>query len=177
MDITPETKIGPLLDAYPQLEEVLLAQAPMFGKLKNPVLRRTVARVATLDSAARMAGLSPRELVTTLRRAAGLESPLVSCPEQRPAEDEQSQPPWVASAPVVTTIDAERLLESGQTPLPEILRAATALAPGTQLEILTSFRPEPLLDALHNKGFQTYTQQPEPDRVRTRVYRPDTPLS
>lgn len=177
MDITPETKIGPLLDAYPQLEDVLLAQAPMFGKLKNPVLRRTVARVATLDSAARMAGLSPGDLVTTLRRAAGLGPPRISAPEQSPAEDEQNQPPWVASEPVVATIDAERLLESGQTPLPEILRAAAALAPGTQLEILTSFRPEPLLDALHNKGFQTCTQQPEPGRVRTRVHRRDPPVS
>ncbi|HOK52235.1 MAG TPA: DUF1858 domain-containing protein [Bacteroidales bacterium] len=41
--ITPQTKVGELLEAYPQLEAKLLELSPKFGHLKNPVLRRTVA--------------------------------------------------------------------------------------------------------------------------------------
>ena len=37
--ITPETKVGEMLEAYPQLEEVLLEISPTFRKLRNPVLR------------------------------------------------------------------------------------------------------------------------------------------
>ena len=47
--ISPKTKVGELLDAYPELEPVLMAMSPAFEKLKNPVLRKTVARVATLQ--------------------------------------------------------------------------------------------------------------------------------
>ncbi|MFI4941789.1 MAG: DUF1858 domain-containing protein [Burkholderiales bacterium] len=50
--ITPATKVADLLESWPELEEVLIAQAPAFRRLRNPVLRRTVARVATLEQEA-----------------------------------------------------------------------------------------------------------------------------
>ena len=55
--ITPETKVGALLDAYPELEAVLIELAPPFRKLKNPVLRRTVARLTSLAQAAKVGRL------------------------------------------------------------------------------------------------------------------------
>jgi len=42
--ITPQIKVAELLETYPQLEEVLIDLSPTFKKLKNPVLRRTIAR-------------------------------------------------------------------------------------------------------------------------------------
>jgi hypothetical protein len=69
--ITPATKVADLLESWPDLEDVLIAQAPAFRRLKNPVLRRTVARVATLEQAAGVGGVPVRELVATLRRRRG----------------------------------------------------------------------------------------------------------
>lgn len=43
LEITPSTKVAELLAAYPELEAVLIGMAPPFKKLKNPVLRRSVA--------------------------------------------------------------------------------------------------------------------------------------
>ncbi|MCP4310925.1 MAG: DUF1858 domain-containing protein, partial [Bacteroidetes bacterium] len=34
--ITPKTRVGELLDAYPELEQVLMGLSPAFKKLKNP---------------------------------------------------------------------------------------------------------------------------------------------
>jgi hypothetical protein len=48
--ITPQTKVGELLDAFPELENVLIQIAPPFKKLRNPILRRTVARVTRLSA-------------------------------------------------------------------------------------------------------------------------------
>ena len=56
--ITPATKVAELLESWPELEEALVAQAPAFRRLKNPVLRRTVARVATLEQAAGVGGIA-----------------------------------------------------------------------------------------------------------------------
>ena len=50
--ITPKTKVAELLSTYPELEDVLVDMAPAFKKLKNPVLRRTIARVTSLQQAA-----------------------------------------------------------------------------------------------------------------------------
>jgi hypothetical protein len=56
--ITPETKIYDLLEAYPQLENKLITIAPVFSKLKNPVLRRTITRVTALKQAAIVGNVS-----------------------------------------------------------------------------------------------------------------------
>lgn len=48
IEITPSTTVYAILDSYPELEEVLIGMAPAFKKLKNPILRNTVAKVATL---------------------------------------------------------------------------------------------------------------------------------
>src|SRR5665647_919529 len=69
--ISPKTKVGELLDFYPQLESVLLDLSPAFAKLKNPILRKTVARIATLQQAAVVGGLKTDELVNRLRKEAG----------------------------------------------------------------------------------------------------------
>lgn len=53
--ITAQTKVHDLLEQYPYLKDWLASYAPEFEKLKNPVLYNTVARVATLETAAAMA--------------------------------------------------------------------------------------------------------------------------
>lgn len=97
LPIHPETKVGALLDAYPELEAVLISIAPAFEKLRNPILRRTVAKVATLEQAARIGGVRVRDLVNQLRQAAGQTSLrdqlLSSTPE---SESEAERHGWLA---------------------------------------------------------------------------------
>jgi DUF438 domain-containing protein len=52
LTITPKTTIHTLLKEYPFLLDFLAAYHPEFKKLTNPVLRRTVGRMATLDTVA-----------------------------------------------------------------------------------------------------------------------------
>jgi hypothetical protein len=49
--ITKDTRVAALLRDYPETEELLIGMSPAFTKLRNPVLRRSVARVATLGQA------------------------------------------------------------------------------------------------------------------------------
>lgn len=50
--INPKTKVLKLIETYPELEEVLIGYVPAFQKLKNPILRNTVAKITTLQQAA-----------------------------------------------------------------------------------------------------------------------------
>ncbi|HPA51566.1 MAG TPA: DUF1858 domain-containing protein, partial [Thermoanaerobaculia bacterium] len=104
LPITPETKVGELLEAYPELEETLVAIAPAFSKLKNPVLRRTVARVATLAQAARVGGVEVRTLVGTLRQAAGLAGEPTAAEAAAAGEILAAPPAWHDEARVVARI-------------------------------------------------------------------------
>lgn len=54
MLLTKETTLYALLQEHPFLVEALADHNPMFGKLKNPMLRQTMGRIATIEQAAAM---------------------------------------------------------------------------------------------------------------------------
>ncbi len=157
MNVNAATKIGALLDAHPELEAVLYQLSPEFRRLANPILRRTVARIATVAQAAQIAGLPVPEVVNALRRALG--QPL-SCNGEEPASDEP-QPPWVTATEPVATLDAEAILGQGGTPVGEMAARLAAAEPGQVVVLHAPFYPAPLVEALRDKGHEVYARQNE----------------
>ncbi len=155
LPITPETKVGALLAAYPELEARLIELAPAFQKLRNPILRRTVAKVATLAQAARIAGMSARELVTALREAAGQPPLGVIAPD---APEPTGETAWILELPVVATLDAEEFLAAGSNPLHAVNARLPALGPDEALAIRSTFVPAPLIDAVTARGFACHAR-------------------
>ncbi|HEB11028.1 MAG TPA: DUF1858 domain-containing protein [Spirochaetales bacterium] len=157
--INPQTKVGELLNAYPHLEEVLIAQAPIFEKLRNPVLRRTVAKVATIEKTAAMAGIPVSSLISALRKAAGHENlPDYDIQATSDGASLPAEPPeWVNPERVTETLDADKCLSRGENPLNKVLRLASDLAPAELIKITSSFPPLPLTDTLKQQGFQAIT--------------------
>jgi len=156
LEITPQTRVGAILDAYPELEAVLLAYSPHFEKLRNPILRRTVAKVATLEAAAVTAGVDVAALVRHLRAQIGpadagaAPAPAGSTARQGASAD--SPPSWIAGRRVVERIDADAMLNRNEHPLGLVQRLAAALDAESMIEIASSFRPEPLIQMLAAGG-------------------------
>jgi hypothetical protein len=170
--ITPATKVADLLDSWPELEEVLVAQAPAFRRLKNPVLRRTVARVATLEQAAGVGGVAVRDLVATLRRAAGIrDAGGADEAGSGSAAGPEAPPDWLDPARVVASLDADALLDAGHVPLALVNDKARALAAGDLLRVDSGFRPVPLVEALTKQGFRSFVRETAPGRFETFVTR------
>jgi uncharacterized protein len=63
LTLTPKTTIHTLLKQYPFLLDYLADYHPEFKKLTNPVLRRTVGRMATLDTVAEQGNVPLNKLV------------------------------------------------------------------------------------------------------------------
>lgn len=150
MDITAQTKVGALLDAHPELEEALIALAPAFAKLRNPILRATVAKVATLEQAARVGGIPLPDLVNGLRRALG----------QAPSETgtsaasraQEAWPPWFSSQAVVAEWEVSQILTEGGHPLARAKQALNAHPPGAIVVLISDFEPAPLLSLVEKEG-------------------------
>lgn len=167
LPITPETKIGDLLDAYPGLDESLAAWVPEFKKLKNPLLRRTVARVATVEMAAKIGGVQVRDLIQKIREAAGLEMECEAHADTAAPPPDAPPPSWFDSARIRETLDADAVLATGQHPLGRVRRHAAALAAGDIFRLVSSFRPAPLIETLEKDGFAAYCLQDEPGHYST----------
>jgi DUF438 domain-containing protein len=69
MDLNPKRKIDDLLKEYPFLLDFLVSLSPKFENLKNPLIRKTMGKVATLKQAADIGGLDVDGLVSQLTAA------------------------------------------------------------------------------------------------------------
>jgi hypothetical protein len=148
-DITSDTKIAAVLSEHPELEDLLISMSPAFIKLRNPVLRRSVARVATLRQAAVVGRLDVADLVNELRVAVG-QKPLVGM-----AVDEVEYfgptPEWFDDAAVVKVL-REQDIDPDVMPINPLLRAVRDLGEGEIVELVTAHLPAPGIDILRRKG-------------------------
>lgn len=64
LEITPAVKVGEVLNRYPNTMDVFLRHG--FTPLRNPLLRKTLAGVVTVEQACRREGVNMSELLTEL---------------------------------------------------------------------------------------------------------------
>jgi len=155
--------VGELLQQYPELEDVLIATSPTYQALRNPVLRRTVAKVATLRQVAKVGNVSLGALIGRLRAAAGVEGEEVA--ESESAEGER--PAWATSAGVWRTHDARPVIEAGGHPMEQVMSDLAQAGPDQVYELITPFVPAPLVELAQGRGFQAHSVEEAPEEVRT----------
>lgn len=165
LQITPEIKISELLDDFPELEDKLIKIAPPFKKLKNPVLRKTLAKVTTLRQASKVGGVSLAELINTLRIEAGQNEILVEESKTNKAE----KPEWVNEENIKITYDARLDLENGVHPVSKVTKEILTLAGNEIYLLITPFLPGPLIDIVKEKGFNTFSENKSDGEVYTYI--------
>jgi hypothetical protein len=155
LEIYPSTKVAELLDAYPELEDVLINIAPPFEKLRNPVLRKSVAKVATLQQAAIVGRIDLDSMIEQLRQAVGLTS---IDTDESPSEDHYlgTPPDWFDSNRVFVSID-DRTGDPDEMAITRISKILKDLPDGQAIELTTSFLPAPGIDVARKRGVHTWT--------------------
>ena len=150
--ITPDIKIYELLEAYPKLEAKLIETAPVFSKLKNPVLRKTITKVTSLKQAALVANISLNHLVNELRKEAGQFSQTFSSESE--IQDKGSNRPQK----IKQVYDASSDIEKGNHPLAFVMKEIQLLEKNEAFQLVTPFYPAPLIEKVKEKGFNVETE-------------------
>ena len=171
-EITLDTKIADLLGDYEGMKEILITINPKFKKLNNPVLRRTLGRIASVRQAAIVGNMNPTDLVDQLRKAVGQKPICEGCEIKTdecfiPATPDK--PDWVGMSAPVETLDANVLLDEDKNPLAEVRIALNKLQEGEQLLLQADFQPEPLIEEFAKQGFATYTYEAENGKYLTYI--------
>lgn len=157
--ITPKTKILQLIETYPELEEILIEAAPAFKKLKNPVLRKTVAKVATVQQAAAIGDLKVHDLVNRLRQAVGQDE--ISESETGDVHINYKRPDWFDEARVTQRLDARPMLESGEMPVHQVMADLKNLPEGKIYELTVPLLTVPLIEKASSLGFRHWVEKKE----------------
>ncbi len=164
IDITPKTRVAELLQSYPELEDTLIEIAPAFSKLKNPILRKTIAKVTSLRQAAKVGNVPLGEMINRLRAEAGLKDDLQVATEE---SDKKSRPEWLDENKIAMSLDARPILDSGEQPMSRIMSDLRKLEAGQIYKLITPFVPAPIMDLARGKGFECWSSENNPEEIIT----------
>ncbi len=157
--ISPKTKVFQLIEAYPQLEDVLIAIVPTFSKLKNPVLRKTVAKVATLQQAAGIGNIKVEELINLLRKEVGQDTISLNDDVKYSTE----KPAWFNESEVKNELDVREMLAAGEHPVNQVVSDLNQLPDEEIYLVIAPFLPAPLIDKASSLNFKHWIQQEKED--------------
>ncbi len=153
--ITPKTKVLQLIEAYPKLEDVLIDYVPAFKKLKNPVLRNTVAKIASLQQAASVGGIKVEDLINVLRKEVGQD--ILSL--EGNTTYNSKKPEWFDAPKVSKELDIREMLSVGEHPVNQVIADLRSLDTGAIYKIIAPFIPAPLIDKATSLGFEHWVAQ------------------
>lgn len=163
--ITPDTKILEMITEYPELEDKLIEAAPVFSKLKNPVLRKTVARVTTIRQAAVVGGLNLSDLIVKLRKAVNQGTEGIAEADNA----SQLRPEWIGRLKCAVEYDAILDIDRGIHPLGKVVSETASMHPDEYYLLITNFVPKPLIDTLAAKGFEVFNEKLDSSRFGTYI--------
>lgn len=140
--ISPKTKILQLIETYPQLEDVLINYVPAFKKLKNPILRKTVAKIATLQQAAVVGNVKVEDLINLLRKEVGQDTIELA----NDINYNTKQPAWFDDSKVTSELDVREMLNAGEQPVNKVISDLNHLQVDEIYKVIAPFVPAPLID-------------------------------
>jgi len=155
-EIVPSLTVHALLEEYPELEEVLIGIAPPFKKLRNPLLRRSVAKVATLRHISSVGAVPLNELIDRLREAVGQARSANSYEDQ---DYYGEQPDWFSLDKVSLSVDEDNVEDKDRMTLLVLMEEARTVRKGEIIELVTSFLPAPGIDIMKSKGYSAWTRK------------------
>jgi hypothetical protein len=164
IEINPSTRVAEMLDNYPELEETLIGIAPPFKKLKNPFLRKSVAKVATLKHIASVGNVPLSELINKLRQTVG--QPVTG----ELYDDEnyfQDRPDWFSPEKIVIAFDEAKIEDKTRMTLATMLIEAKDVKKGEIMELTTTFLPAPGIDRMKSMGYSVWTVKEGENLIKT----------
>jgi uncharacterized protein (DUF2249 family) len=173
MAVSPDMKVSEVLRKHPELLDVLVSQSPEFQRLRNPVLRKVMARLVTLRQAAAIAGIDPPELVAALNRALGVEE----APSEGagPGSRTGPRPSWARDDLVAVELDVRDMQRRHEEPFSRIMQAVSSVQPGRIFKLRNTFEPFPLYEVLGRRGFAAWAERLADDDWVVYFYREAEP--
>jgi len=165
-EIKLDTTIATLLNDYDGMKDILISINPKFKKLNNPILRRTLAKLATVKQAAIIGNMEPMELLNKLRVAVG--QPEITNAKAQEGTEQEELPAWAKDKATIT-INANEILDADKNPLAVANKSLKDLKSGEILEIIADFKPEPLIEEFKKQGYKVASYQESEDKFVSKI--------
>jgi uncharacterized protein (DUF2249 family) len=164
-------RVSTVIGRDESLIDVFVAISPAFERLRNAGMRRVMARLVTVEQAARMAGVDANELVARLNAHDANAMKEIRTMEtatndtaQRPAELTAIRPEHIV------VLDVREELRAGREPFSLIMAARREVPEGGALSVRAIFEPVPLYAVMAKQGMTHWTERLADDDWRVWFY-------
>ncbi len=162
------TKISTLIEMNPDTIEVIASINKNFRKLKNPILRKTLAKRVSIKDAARIGNVDVNILLNKLReigfeiasKGAETANSQKNTPHTETGKEEQQGKQKYQDMKVIK-LDVRPELDKGIDPFQSIMKKIKTLKEGEVLQVINTFEPLPLINVLKKKGYRSWTEREE----------------
>jgi len=170
--ISANDRVASVLAGREQLVEVFVGASPAFKMLRDATARKTMARLVTVEQAARIAGIDASVLVGKLNAALGEATPSTPKPAA-PRVPTNAAPPGLLQTPAekLVVVDVREDLRAGREPFRRIFDAARSLGPDQVLQLRAIFEPVPLYAVLGKQNLAHFTERLADDDWRIWFHR------
>ncbi|MFP4025721.1 MAG: DUF1858 domain-containing protein [Thiohalospira sp.] len=165
--ITPKTKVLQMIEAYPQLEDVLIEYVPSFKKLKNPVLRKTVGKIATLQQAAAIGDVKVEDLINRMRKEIGQDL----FTESDSGSYNTQKPDWFVKDKIYKEFDAKELLARGEHPVNQVIADLNQMEKGKIYRLIAPFLTAPLIDKASSLNCKHWVEKIDDEHFNIYFYK------
>ncbi|MGH7444715.1 MAG: DUF2249 domain-containing protein [Longimicrobiales bacterium] len=170
MVIRHDDRVSTVIGRDESLVDVFVALSPAFERLRSSAMRKVMARLVTVEQAARMAGIDAGELVNRLNAHVAGTGPKPDAAVVGRADDEgpASGPGGDAHMPSAlrsitpelhVELDVREELRAGHEPFSLIMAARRDVPPGGALAVRAIFEPVPLYAVMRRQGLAHFTEQ------------------
>ena len=163
MIINSETRISKLIEVNRDTIDVISSINKHFSKLKNPILRKTLASRVTISDAARIGGVTVELMLEKLQSIGFETSEQVNIELNKKNKTNNIE----MRKETIIELDVRPILAKGIDPFKSIMAELEKMADGNTLMIINTFEPIPLLKILKTKGYSYETERPENGVVHT----------
>ncbi len=168
MKINKHSKISDIINCNAEAIHAIARVNQNFRKLKNPILRRLLARHITIEDAAKIGNTNANTLLQTLEQI-GFDVEY----EQNNTEIDLNEKNIKMNNKTVIEFDARPMLAGGTDPFNAIAEKTKVLKPEEALLVINTFEPIPLINKYEANGWKTKVERPEDGSIRTYFWKDD----
>jgi uncharacterized protein (DUF2249 family) len=166
MVISRTDRVSTVIAGDESLIDVFVSLSPAFERLRVRGMRRVMARLVTVEQAARMAGVDVDELVSRLNAHDAATPDAISRGKEGDGDDMLTadagpRPQALAAIPDdrIVMLDVRDELRAGREPFSRIMAALRTVPPGGAFSVRAIFEPVPLYAVLKKQGFDHWTER------------------
>lgn len=152
--VAPSDRVSDVLARDEALVELFVRHSAHFEKLRNVAMRRVMARLVTVEQAARIASVPLDTLLRSINEAlhlttSGAPAASGATADLRSEVDSGSRPALLREV----ELDVREDMRSGREPFSRIMGVVATLGEDEVLRLRTIFEPVPLFGLLAKRGF------------------------